>query len=87
MSNISIDQQYPKKKYLYIRQELADNKKQTEIAKDLGFKQSEVSQQHQELAVFVGKELGCLNVKQVEEMLKQIRQGRRPKRSQEDWDN
>lgn len=84
---ISIDQQYPKKKYLYIWQGLVNNKKQTEIAKILGFKQSEVSKRHQELAVFVGKELGYLNVKQAEEMLKQIRQGRRPKRSQEDWEN
>ncbi|OIP71109.1 MAG: hypothetical protein AUK43_07040 [Oscillatoriales cyanobacterium CG2_30_40_61] len=84
---ISVDQQNPKKQYLQIWQGLEFEKKQKQIAQDLGLKQSEVSKRYRELAVLVGKELDLLNVKQVEEELKNIRQGRKPKRSQEDWDN
>ncbi|VXD24076.1 putative RNA polymerase sigma factor, sigma-70 family [Planktothrix serta PCC 8927] len=84
---ISIDLQNPNKQFLQIWQGLKSGKKQTEIAQDLGLKQAEVSKRFRELSALVGKELGWLNVKQVEEMLKTIRQGRKPKRSQEDWDN
>ncbi len=84
---IFIDQQNPKKLFLQIWQGLKLGKKQTEIAHDLGLKQSEVSKRIRELAVLVGKELDWLNVKQVEEELKNIRQGRKPKRSEENWDN
>lgn len=84
---ISVDLQNPNKQFLQIWQGLKSGKKQTEIAQDLGLKQAEVSKRFRELSALVGKELGWLNVKQVEEMLKTIRQGRKPKRSQENWDN
>ncbi|SKB11156.1 putative RNA polymerase sigma factor, sigma-70 family [Planktothrix sp. PCC 11201] len=84
---ISVDQENPKKQYLQIWQGLKFEKKQKQIAQDLGLKQSEVSKRYRELALLVGKKLDLLNVKQLEEELKNIRQGRKPKRSQENWDN
>lgn len=80
-----IHQQYPQKDFLQIWEGLAAEKKQTEIAKMLEVKQAEVSKRKQELAFRVGKELGWFSVQELEEKLKQIRQGKPQSRSQQQW--
>lgn len=80
-----IHQQYPQKGFLQVWEGLATEKKQIEIAKLLEVKQAEVSKRKQELAFRVWKELGWFSVQELEEKLKQIRQGKPRSRSQQQW--
>lgn len=80
-----INEQYPPKNYLKIWQGLIADKKQIEIAQELNVKQAEISKRKQELACLVWKELGWFSIKQIDEKLKNIRQGKSRSRSQQEW--
>lgn len=80
----AIDQRYPKKAYLKLFHGLVAGKSQAELATELGVSQGEISKRRQELNLQIWKELGLLSVKDIEEQLKRIRQGKSQKRKRTD---
>ena len=80
-----IHEQDPQKSFLQIWKGLCEDKKQAELAIELKVKQPEVSKRKRELFLQVKKELGWLDVKEVEKELKMIRQGQSRSRSQTQW--
>ena len=80
-----IDQRYPKKRYLALWRGLLQEKDQSELAIELGVRQSEISKRRKELYIRIAAELGRLSVKQLEEELRAIRQGQGRSRSDTQW--
>jgi RNA polymerase sporulation-specific sigma factor len=60
------------------------DKSQSELATELGVSQGEISKRRQELNLQIWKELGLLSVKDIEEQLKRIRQGKSKRRNRTD---
>lgn len=83
----TIDQRYPKKAYQKLFDGLVADKSQSQLATELGVSQGEISKRRKELNLRIWKELGFLNVKEVEAQLKEIRQGKskRRDRTDEQW--
>jgi len=83
----TLDQRYPKKRYLQLSQGLVAERTQSQLAAELGVGQSEVSKRRKELSLRIGKELGLLSVERVETERRSIRQGkgRDRKRSDSQW--
>jgi len=80
-----IDQRYPKKAYQKLLDGLVADKSQSQLATELGVSQGEISKRRKELNLQIWKELGLLNVKEVEAQLREIRQGKRRDRTDTEW--
>ncbi|MGK7904227.1 MAG: RNA polymerase sigma factor [Hormoscilla sp.] len=80
----TLDQRYPKKRYLQLSQGLVAERTQSQLAAELGVGQSEVSKRRKELLLLIGKELGLLSVERVETELRSIRQGKGRGRTRSD---
>ncbi len=80
----AIDQRYPKKAYLKLFYGLVAGKSQSELATELGVSQGEISKRRKELNLHIWKELGLLSVKDIEEQLREIRQGKSKRRNRTD---
>lgn len=80
----TIDQRYPKKAYLQLFEGLVADKSQTQLSKELGVSQGEISKRRKELNLYIWKELGLKSVKEVEGQLKEIRQGKSKRRDRTD---
>ena len=80
----TIDRRYPKKAYQKLFDGLVAGKRQSQIATELGVSQGEISKRRKELQLQFWKELGCLDVTEIEGKCKEIRQGKSKRRDRTD---